>query len=301
MLRKLALALVGLPIAACVTTAQLNDQVSKTLAQQRRAEDSEQQLETAQKTIDDQKAQIADARKQADDLKAKIKADEDQIGALQKSNKDLTASLDSSRNDLKMKVSTLIKEKDDLTQKLADLTKTTGDQISDLNKKLDALEQEKEAEIARVKKSYDDITASLKSEIDKGAVQINQLKGKLTLNLVDKVLFKPGEADVNADGQKVLDHIGEVLNNVKDKDIRIEGHTDDRPISGELKSRYPTNWELSAARATAVARYLQDNDGVDPKRLIVTGYGEYRPIIANDTAENRALNRRIEIVLVPHD
>ena len=83
------------------------------------------------------------------------------------------------------------------------------------------------------------------------------------------MLFNSGEADVNADGRRVLDHIGDVLNKVMDKDIRIAGYTDNQPIRGELTRKYPTNWELSTARATSVARYLQDNVNVDPKRLVV--------------------------------
>ena len=102
----------------------------------------------------------------------------------------------------------------------------------------------------------------------------------------------------NPAGKKILENVGKVLSGIADKDIRIEGHTDNVPIGGDLKNKYPTNWELSVARATAVARYLQDNAKIDPKCLIVAGFGEYRPMSPNDTPEHRTLNRRIEIVLV---
>jgi chemotaxis protein MotB len=306
--RTLWPALAALPLVACVATARLNEQVGRTLAEQKRADDAEAQAAVIAKTLDGQKEQFADEQKQVEDLQARLKASDDEIAALQKSNRDLADSLTLNKNDLKKKLSDLVAEKDQLTQKMSDLVKSTADQISDLGRKLEqaeadkaALQREKDDEVARARKSLDEITASLKSEIDKGAVQIQQLQGKLTLNMVDKVLFQTGEAEVNADGRRVLDRIGQVLNSVKDKDIRIEGFTDDRPISGELRNKYPSNWELSTARATAVARYLQDNAAVDPKRLVVTGFGEYRPIVPNDTSENRALNRRIEIVLVPRD
>jgi len=87
---------------------------------------------------------------------------------------------------------------------------------------------------------------------------------------------------------------------VKDKSIRIEGHTDDVQIAGLLAKRYPTNWELSAARAINVARHLQDQ-GIDPGQLSAVAYGEWKPVATNDTAEGKAKNRRIEIILVPKE
>ncbi|HSH70991.1 MAG TPA: OmpA family protein, partial [Deferrisomatales bacterium] len=84
-----------------------------------------------------------------------------------------------------------------------------------------------------------------------------------------------------------------------DRGTLVEGHTDDVPIRGVLAQRFPTNWELSAARALSVVRFLQEVGGVDPARLAAAGYGEYRPAVPNDSAENRARNRRIELKLVP--
>jgi len=90
-----------------------------------------------------------------------------------------------------------------------------------------------------------------------------------------------------------------ILKDVKDKRIQIEGHTDNVPIVSALKKRFPTNWELSTARATEVVRYLQEQGGLDPKLLSATGYAEYQPVAANDTDEGKRKNRRIEIVLLP--
>jgi len=91
------------------------------------------------------------------------------------------------------------------------------------------------------------------------------------------------------------------LLNVKDQTISIAGHTDNVPIGPDLVKQYPTNWELSAARATSVARYLQDRSGIDPRLISATGYGQYQPIESNKTEKGRARNRRIEIVLVPKE
>jgi chemotaxis protein MotB len=137
----------------------------------------------------------------------------------------------------------------------------------------------------------------MKSEISKGEVTISELKGKLTVNMVDSVLFDSGKAEVKPEGLVVLQKVIGILKGVKDKAIHIEGHTDNVPIVGALTRKYPTNWELSSARALNVARFLQQQ-GIDPTLLAAVAYGEYKPVAANDSDEGRAKNRRIEIVLV---
>jgi chemotaxis protein MotB len=312
------LSLILISLAGCVTSGKYQEQVAKTENATKLAQQTQAQLDDAKKVSDKQKADLDAAnaaieasKKTETDLHAKIKADDDQITAIQKSNEDLTQSLEAKRGELAKKLSELIKERDLLTQQLAEVTRSKAGlsaQVADLTTKLDAttaekaaLQKAKDDEVARVKKSYEDLTAGLKSEIQNGKIQITQLKGKLTLNLVDKILFDSGAAEVKDDGKAVLDRVAEALKTIPDKDIHIEGHTDNIPIRGELAKKFPSNWELSAARATSVARYLQDHGGVDPKRLVVTGYADERPVAPNDTTESRALNRRIEIVLAPHD
>jgi chemotaxis protein MotB len=116
---------------------------------------------------------------------------------------------------------------------------------------------------------------------------------------VDKILFPSGESAISPEGLKVLERIGNILKNAQGKAVRVEGHTDNVPIGGNLKSKFPTNWELSTARAVNVIRLLQEKVGMDPKRLEAAGLGEYRPVAPNDTREGRAQNRRIEIYLLP--
>jgi chemotaxis protein MotB len=140
----------------------------------------------------------------------------------------------------------------------------------------------------------------MKGEIAKGEVTISELKGKLTVNMVDAVLFDSGKAEVKEEGQAVLRKVISILKDVKDKSIRTEGHTDNVPIVGMLAKKYPTNWELSAARAINVTRYLHEQ-GLDPALLSAVAYGEYKPVAANDTPEGKQKNRRIEIILVPKE
>ena len=293
-MKRFALLLLTIPFAACTTMTKLKEQQGATAAERTRADGLAKQLAEA-KAAD--AAAIEAGRKVQTDLGT-------QLAAAQKSNKDLSETLDAKKGELTQKVADLIKERDSLNAKNAALAAQAADlqkKAADLDAARAAAEAEKAAEVDKVKKSYEDLAAGLKSEIAAGEIKITQLKGKLTVNLVDRILFDSGKAEVKDDGRKVLDKVGGILNTVQDKNIRIEGHTDNKPITGELQSKYASNWELSTARATAVARYLQDKAKVDPSRLVAAGFGEYHPVAPNDTAESRALNRRIEIVLVPRD
>ncbi len=172
-------------------------------------------------------------------------------------------------------------------------------QVGDIARQRDSALTEKEKAISGFTSTYDNLVKELKKEIEAGQVAITQLKDKLSLTMVEKVLFDSGVADIKKDGKKVLDRVGGILKQVTDKQINIEGHTDNVPISPKLRQKFSTNWELSTARATNVVRYLQENAGLDPRLLIAAGFAEYRPVESNDTAEGRAKNRRIEIVLIP--
>jgi chemotaxis protein MotB len=185
-------------------------------------------------------------------------------------------------------------------QKIGELSQKLGQlqgENARLKDEVTQLQKLKEIEVQKTSKTYENLLDSMKSEISKGEVTISELKGKLTVNLVESVLFDSGKAEVKPNGLVVLQKVIDILKNIKDKAIRIEGHTDNVPIVGALSRKYPTNWELSAARAINVARYLQQQ-GIDPALLAAVGYGEYKPVATNDTDEARAKNRRIEIVLV---
>ena len=185
-------------------------------------------------------------------------------------------------------------------QKIGELSQRVGQLEAEnarLKEDVAQLQKLKEIEVQKTSKTYENLLDSMKSEISKGEVTISELKGKLTVNLVESVLFDSGKAEVKPNGLVVLQKVIDILKNIKDKAIRIEGHTDNVPIVGALTRKYPTNWELSAARAINVARYLQQQ-GIDPALLAAVAYGEYKPVAPNDTDEGRAKNRRIEIVLV---
>lgn len=172
---------------------------------------------------------------------------------------------------------------------------------SQLNASLEQERAAKEEEIRRLTKTQEELSRSLQDEIAKGNITIQQVRDRLTINMVDRVLFDSGQAQVKPAGLKVLKQVSDVLNKITDKQIRIEGHTDNVPISTKLQDRFKTNWELSTARATTVVRYLIDQGGVQPQALSAVGYADTHPIAGNDSEAGRSSNRRIEIVLYPKD
>ena len=200
---------------------------------------------------------------------------------------------------LEQQLATCKTEVERLGRQNEELTKKVQGQQEQIGR-LEKSREEKVQEVQEVSKTYSQMIEKMKSEIADGQVTITELQGRLTVNMVDAILFDSGKADIKPEGRQVLQKVADVIGQVEDKAVRVEGHTDNVKIGGALTRAFASNWELSAARATNVARYLQ-RLGVDPTLLSAAAYGEYRPVSENDTPEGRAKNRRIEIVLVPKD
>jgi len=150
------------------------------------------------------------------------------------------------------------------------------------------------AELEKRSGEYEQLAQALREEISAGQIEISELRGRMTLRLKDQILFASGSVAINREGRAALDHVAGALRGIRGRTIRVEGYTDDVPTSPS--GPYPSNWELSTARAVAVVRYLQER-GVDPTLLAAAGYGEFHPVAGNDTPDGRSQNRRIEIVL----
>jgi len=174
----------------------------------------------------------------------------------------------------------------DLKEKLADSQARIGE-----------LQKEKEAAVQSQHSLEDEMRSALESK----DVTISQLQGKLTVNILDRVMFDSGEADLKPGGAAVLRKVAAVLAQHPNLKIHVIGHTDNVPIRPAARSRFPSNWELSTARATAAVRFLTEKAGVDPRRLGAVGYGEFRPLADNSTAEGRARNRRIAITILSEE
>jgi chemotaxis protein MotB len=274
--------LLSIMVGGCVSSSKFEKKVAE-------ADGLNQALQALQQKYDKLTAENNDLKDQFKKLngdfaqlsiqKDKITADRDELDKVLKSKSD---SLSKTINELRGKTAALEMENASLKEGVANLKKT------------------KEEEVKSVSKTYENLMQEMKGEIAQGQVAITELKGKLTVDVLDKILFASGEAEVKPEGLAVLQRVIDILKNVKDKAIRIEGHTDNVKIGGALARKYATNWELSAARAINVTRYIQ-KQGIDPALLASVAYGEYKPVADNSTSEGRAKNRRIAIILQPKD
>jgi chemotaxis protein MotB len=198
---------------------------------------------------------------------------------LQAQVKDLTSEVEAAKKDREA----LLREKEALQSRTSELSRKA----------------EKAEQLEKATQTYQDLQKKLEKEIQEGQVQLREMKDRLTMTMVDKIIFPSGSAEISKEGKKVLDKVVSILKDIHDKRIQVEGHTDNVPIVSVLKKRFPTNWELSTARATEVVRYLQESGGINPQLLSATGYSEYQPVAPNDDEEGKHKNRRIEIVLLP--
>lgn len=193
------------------------------------------------------------------------------------------------------------KAKDDVARARADAAEKDV-RIKLLERDVGALAEEKkaqEAELARLKAMEEQLRERVSSEIIAGDVRLLQRGSRLSVDVTDKLLFASGEAEVSPRGRELLAKIGAVLATLDDRNIHVVGHTDDSPPSSKIAEKFPTNWELSVARATHVVRYLQDDAKVPAKRLVAVGRGQHEPVATNVNTKGRARNRRIEILLTP--
>lgn len=148
-------------------------------------------------------------------------------------------------------------------------------------------------------KLLDDLQTKFKKMIDAGHLKVTTRHGRVVLQLRNDVLFDTGEADVKPDGKAAIEEVAATLRAVGGKRFQVAGHTDNQPIVTKKKELFPTNWELSAARAISVVKLLVAH-GVDPGMLSAAGYAAFDPVAPNATPDGQAKNRRIEISLVPH-
>ena len=145
------------------------------------------------------------------------------------------------------------------------------------------------------------IETSLKDQIAAQDIEIVEIDDKLKVIFVDKILFNSGSVEITPGGKELLMVMAGSLRENKEQNVVVEGHTDDVPLGAALRKRFPSNWELSTARAAAVAHFFQQAGGIQPERLSARGYSYYRPVTSNETEAGRHQNRRIEIILGPYE
>jgi chemotaxis protein MotB len=226
-------------------------------------------------------------------------------------NEDLL-SLKQSEQDLK----TRLQQKDDSFGKLQSRLETLHAQILSLQgqteqkktelmglkKQFQNVWEEKdsvEIKIEEIKSTYNALVNKLQENINNQEAIIKEFEKKLSVTFIDSVLFGFGKASITPEGKKILKNVGDILKNLEARKIRVIGHTDNIPISSKYQSKFPTNWELSSARAAAVIRFFQNESGLDPENMECAGRSYYQPVTSNKTSVGRAKNRRVEIIIVP--
>jgi Flagellar motor protein len=189
-------------------------------------------------------------------------------------------------------------ERDALVSALAGATNhlhEAREEITSLNARIAELEAEKE----KVATTAQTLESEMRAALESKEVTISELQGRLTLNILDNVMFDSGEAVLKPGGEAVMQKVAAFLAERPELKIHVIGHTDNIPIRADSRNRFASNWELSAARALAAVHFLTEQAGMDPRRVGALAYGEHHPVADNATAEGRAKNRRIEIAILP--
>ncbi|QNJ99167.1 OmpA/MotB family protein [Constantimarinum furrinae] len=205
--------------------------------------------------------------------------------------------------ELEARLADLKKTNADLIQSSKDLTMLTAKGATNLEKSLESL-KEKDLKITRLQDALnkkDSVTLALVTSLKKEVgindpdIQIDVEKGVVYISLSDKVIFKSGSYQISSRAKEILGKVATVINGKPNFEAMVEGHTDNVPYSNGLLL---DNWDLSVKRATAIVRELQ-NLGVSPSRLVAAGRADYVPLVPNDSAENRSINRRTRILVLP--
>ena len=232
-------------------------------------------------------ADYAATKKSLDNLKASY-------AALEKDSNDaLEANINKNRQllaELEAKQKALTAEQDRLNKLKKDL-EASSTRLAELEKMM----ADKEALMNKLKET---LSKSLKAFEGKGLTVENR-NGKVYVSMENKLLFESGSWTVGAEGKKAVKLVGDVLGQNPDISVLIEGHTDNDKITGTIGGGVENNWDLSTKRATAIVNILSENKAIDKKNLTAAGRGEYMPLMSNETAEGKAKNRRIEIILTP--
>ena len=200
--------------------------------------------------------------------------------------------------DLREQVSKLVDE----NNRYLSMIERQKESIEGLQNELEkerAVVQQKDQKISDLEKTRAEIENSLKEQIAQKNIKIEEIEGKLKVTFVDKILFDSGSVKIKPKGREVLLTLADSFQENQKQGIVVEGHTDDVQIGLALQDRFPTNWELSTARATSVVRFLQEKGNIAPERLTASGFSYFKPVDTNETDEGRKQNRRIEIILIP--
>ncbi|MBI5239463.1 MAG: OmpA family protein [Elusimicrobia bacterium] len=294
------------------------------------ADELRQQVRGGADLAETLQSRIKELEGQGADLDSRLKAQQERIESLDKSNQQLRSAIEADKGELSGQIAAVVKEKDDLARALdtAKKDKTAAqreranmraardklaNELSFLRPELEALKAqaaaakaEKEKALSersvRLAKAHEDLGVladTVLKELQSEKAKLEQEGERVELTLQESLLFKPQQAKPTDEGLALLDRVGRSLQSLTPRAVRVEGHSDNSAIKWELFGSFTSHWDLALARATAVARYLHEHSGLDPRKLTASSFGEFRPIKGNDTPEGREANRRVVLVVEP--
>jgi chemotaxis protein MotB len=209
---------------------------------------------------------------------------------------ELERELNSTRAELERSQARLT-ELEGQNSELGRLLEARGESLTEVQRLLQAAREREQQQIQRLA-SLRAMARSFRDMVAAGQLRVRIVRGNMVVELPENVLFDSGEARLRGAGQSALDQVASILARVENRNFLVAGHTDNVP-TGRYNRRFPSNWELSAARGVAVVRYLADH-GMPPERMAAAGYADTQPVASNDSDAGRAQNRRIEIIVLPN-
>jgi chemotaxis protein MotB len=239
-------------------------------------------------------ADLADAHTVQDELRSDLQRQgevEDSLRDVMASLREDIEQLEARRRDLDTRLQSAGEE----VHRLEVILRVRGSEYAALQERLESLAAV-EQEVRDRNRIYEDVIGRFRSLIDGGQLAVAIVRGRMVIQLPQDILFPSGSATLSAAGTGTLREVGSVLATLDGRTFQVEGHTDNVPIQ---TAQFPSNWELSSARALSVVRVLIQG-GVPPESLSGAGYGEHQPVASNDDRDERSLNRRIEIVMLPN-
>lgn len=201
------------------------------------------------------------------------------------------AELEARNQELVQRLQALGQDVESLQSERSSLSAT----LSETQRALEELRERERQQRARLA-TFRQMLERFRAMIDSGRLRVRIFRNRMVVELPDNVLFDSGDAELKPEGQQTLAEVAQVLRQIEGRQFQVAGHTDSVPIRSR---RFPSNWELSTARAVSVARFLIEQ-GLPPDRISAAGYADTQPVESNDTEQGRARNRRIEIQLVPN-
>jgi len=300
----------------------LENQKSRLSAEADLAEKNQAALTAAEIRMTELKARLDEKQAELDTVRKDLQeanGETERLHGKLSSTEESIANLTSERNQLEKDKGILILELKEANRTITGLRDQLQEVASQVPELKDRLEQslvkyqtvsesltearEQQAKLEAQKKAmrdtYEALVTGLRQQLDSQEASIEEYREKLKVTFIDRILFGFSQVRISPEGKEALDKLAGVLTNVPEGRISIAGHADSIPVAPQFRYRFPSNWELSSARAAAVAQYLLKQANLEPSRIEVIGLSHYQPVTDNDTEAGRAKNRRVEIIITP--